>query len=77
MDYGQTKVHKVAEMLHQCRDIVREIENFGINDIQRKQIIYLLSLNLEDREALEELSVVSKRFIGNPLEDAEKTQLEV
>lgn len=77
MDYGQTKVHKVAEMLQQCRDIVREIENFGINDIQRKQIIYLLSLNLEDRDAFEELSIVSKRFVGNPLEDAEKTQLEV
>jgi hypothetical protein len=77
MDYGQTNVHKTAEKLQQCRDIVREIENFGISEIQRKQIIYLLSLNLEDREALEEISAISKRFIGNPLEEAEKTQLEV
>lgn len=77
MDYGNLGVHKVAEKLQQCRDIVREIENFGINEMQRMQIIYLLSLGLENREALEDISSVLKIHIGNPLEEAEKTQLEV
>lgn len=77
MDYGKTKVHKVAHKLQQCRDIVKEIENFGVDDLQRLQIIYLLGLGLENREALEEVTSVSKRYVGNPLEEAEKTQLEV
>ena len=77
MDYGNTKVHKVAQKLTQCREIVREIENFGIDDLQRMQIIYLLSLGLEKREILEDISSLLKQQIGNPLEDAEKTQLEV
>ena len=77
MDYGKSKVHKVAERLHQCRDIVREIENFGIDEMQRMQIINLLSLGLEKREALEQISTVIKSHLGNPLEEAEKTQLEV
>jgi len=43
MDYGNTKVHKTAEKINQCREIVKEIERFGIDEMQRKQIIYLLS----------------------------------
>lgn len=77
MDYGNSKVHKVTEQLHQCREIVKEIDNFGVNDMQRMQIIYLLSLGLENREALEDISTTAKKHIGNPLEEAEKTQLEV
>lgn len=77
MEYGNSKVHKVAEKLKQCRDIVQEIEAFGIDEMQRKQLIYLLSLGLENREALEEISAVAKKHVGSPLEEAEKTQLEV
>jgi hypothetical protein len=36
-----------------------------------------LSLGLENREAMLEISAAAKKYIGNPLEDAEKTQLEV
>lgn len=77
MDYGKSKVHRVAERLQQCRDIVREIENFGIDEMQRMQIINLLSLGLENREALEQISSVARLHLGSPLEEAEKTQLEV
>lgn len=77
MDYGNTKIHKIAKKMQQCRDIVKEIENFGIDEIQRTQIIYLLSLGLENREALEEISNISKKYVGSPIEEAEKTQLEV
>ena len=77
MDYGNTKIHKTAEKINQCREIVKEIESFGVDDMQRKQIIYLLSLNLESREALLEISQTAKKYLGNPIEEAEKTQLEV
>jgi len=77
MDYGNSKIHKITEKLQNCRDIVREVENFGVDDLQRLHIIYLLSLGLENREALEEISFISKKYVGNPLEEAEKSQLEV
>lgn len=77
MDYGKSNVHKITEKLHQCREIVKEIENFGVDDLQRMQIIYLLVLGLENREALEDMASIVKKHIGNPLEEAEKTQLEV
>ena len=77
MDYGTSKINKIAEKLQQCRDIVREIENFGIDDMQRMQIINLLSLGLEKREALEQISSIIKLHLGSPLEEAEKTQLEI
>jgi hypothetical protein len=37
----------------------------------------LLSLGLENRDALVELTAVAKKYLGDPLEEAEKTQLEV
>jgi hypothetical protein len=77
MDYGTSNIHKVAEKMQQCRDIVREIDNFGVDDLQRMQIIYLLSLSLENREALENVTQAIKPFIGSPLEEAEKTKLEL
>jgi hypothetical protein len=77
MDYGKSNIHKVAEKMQQCRDIVREIEKFGVDDLQRMQIIYLLSLGLEQREALENVTQAIKPYIGNPLEEAEKQKLEV
>ena len=77
MDYGKSKINKIAEKLQQCRDIVREIENFGIDDMQRMQIINLLSLGLEKREALEQISSIIKLHLGSPLEESEKTQLEI
>jgi hypothetical protein len=77
VNYDNSKVSQVAKQLQACRDIVREIDNFGINEIQRTQVIYLLSLGLENREAMLDISAAAKKHLGNPLEDAEKTQLEV
>ena len=38
------------------REIVHEILNFGVNQNQIKTIIKLLSLELEDRKMMEEIS---------------------
>ena len=77
MDYNNSKVAQVAKHLQACRDIVREIDNFGINETQRLQVVYLLSLGLENRDALVEITTEAKKYLGDPLEEAEKTQLEV
>lgn len=36
----------------ECRNIVKEIKEFGINERQKLYLIYLLSLELEDREVM-------------------------
>ena len=42
------------------REIVHEILNFGVNQNQIKTIIKLLSLELEDRKMMEEISNIIK-----------------
>jgi hypothetical protein len=59
-----------ARRLNQCRDIVKEINNFGINEFMILQIINLLALELEDREALIEICDVIKKHL--PTEDQTK-----
>ena len=54
--YGNLPEEKKVHDLIQSREIVQEILNFGINQHQLTKIIYLLSLELEDRILLETLS---------------------
>lgn len=48
--YGSLQTDKVAEENEVCRQIAREISRFEISDRQRVVLIYLLSLELENRE---------------------------
>ena len=50
--YGKTKTEQLAEETLQCRQIVTEIINFGIDQHQILKIIELLALNLEDHDKL-------------------------
>ncbi len=45
--YGKTEEEAKAEKMFQCRQIVSEILNFGINEAQKRQIIKLLACELE------------------------------
>ena len=54
--YGKTESDVIAEQKIQCRDIVSEILDFGVSDIQKQQIIKLLSLELEDTELMRKIS---------------------
>ena len=45
--YGKTKEEEDVEKMFQCREIVAEILNFGINETQKRQIIKLLACELE------------------------------
>lgn len=58
--YGQTKSEKEADQFFQCRQIVQEILEFGVSQKQILRIIKLLSLELEDRNALESLAKTVK-----------------
>lgn len=57
---GQTKTDKWAAEMLTCRQIINEINRFGINQSQRLEIIKLLSLELEDHDAIVAIAAIVK-----------------
>lgn len=68
MKIGQTDSEKKSKSLQKCRQIVAEINNFGVNDFERVQIIHLLSLELEDRDLITDFAEVIKGYRGDIFE---------
>ena len=64
---------RTANKLSQCREIVNEVMNFGVNEFMILQIINLLSLELDSREALIEISDIVKKYL--PSDDDDKKDL--
>ena len=75
MKIGKSESDKKAEDLLKCRQITSEILKFGVSQDQILQIIYLLSLELEDRDALLEISTVVKEFKTDILSDDNNNKL--
>jgi hypothetical protein len=62
MKVGKTETEQLAESILTCRNIVKEIINFGTTDEQRIDIIHFLALELENRNALEKITAVTKKL---------------
>jgi len=60
---GQTETEKWAQETLKSRQIVSEILKFGVNQRQILNIIKLLAMELEDREALMVISTVAKEAL--------------
>jgi hypothetical protein len=58
--YGKTEQDLFTENMIKCREIVREIIDFGVDEAQKLQIIYLLSLELESRDKMLGISSLVK-----------------
>ena len=58
MKYGKTEQEVEVEKTVQCRQIVKEILSFGVDELQKRKIIYLLSLELEDRDVMVQISKI-------------------
>ena len=56
MKIGKSEADIKVEKLKACRDIVHEIINFGVNEEQKIQIIYLLSLELENVNVMKSIA---------------------
>ena len=69
--YGTTTLEQTAKESQQCREIVAEILNFGVTQQQILRVAYLLSLELENRDAMMEISACIKEYVDN-LGDAPK-----
>ena len=52
-------IKKKRELKEQmiCRDILKEILNFGVSEHQKKFLIYLLSLELENVELMKKIDI--------------------
>lgn len=61
--YGKLTAEKLAEENLIARNIVKEINNFGISERQKCLIMYYLSLELEDIEKAQSFSSFLKEYI--------------
>ena len=63
--YGELQSEKLAEENRIAREIVREINNFGINERQRWLIMYILSMELENVDDLRKMTTFIKETKGD------------
>ena len=61
--YGEIAGEKQLNKAIQAREIVQEILNFGVSQFQLAKIIYLLSLELEDRNVLQQVGSAIKPLL--------------
>jgi hypothetical protein len=67
--YGKTEEETQFEKVSQCREIVREIIDFGVDEMQKIKIIYLLSLEIENRNLLETISKATDNMLNGEVGD--------
>lgn len=65
--YGQTPGERRADENNVCRQIVREVNNFGISQRQSLVLIYLLALELEDAEKMRSITRLVRELAGDEL----------
>jgi hypothetical protein len=63
--YGKSDRDIHAEKMFQCRQIVKEIIDFGVTENQKKQIIKLIALELEDNSLMKEIVESLRSERGN------------
>lgn len=61
--YGEIAQEKSVKEAIKAREITQEILNFGVNQYQIAKIIYLLSLELEDRNVLRDIANAIKPLL--------------
>ena len=61
MKIGKMDTEINVESLSKCRSIVKEIIKFGVNEQQKIDIIYFLTLELENRVLIENISQIIKK----------------
>ena len=63
MLYGELNVEADVKETQKCREIVKTIVDFGVNDREIFKIINIIRLELENRDALIKIGEVVKEFI--------------
>jgi hypothetical protein len=65
--YGQAQSEKRAEENAVCRQIVREINNFGVSQRQALLVIHLLASELENIEHMRAITKLVRELGGDDL----------
>jgi len=65
--YGKLPSEKLAEENQTCRQIVKNISEFGVTQRQMTMIIYLLALELENTEQMQVITQTVKELCGKEL----------
>ncbi len=65
--YGQMRSERMAEENELCRQMLREINNFGISERQRLMLIYLLAQELENIEQMKAVTKLVRELGGDEL----------
>ena len=74
--YGKIKQEERLEQAIIAREITKTVMNYGVSQYQIAKIIYLLSLELEDRELSDDLITVVKEALGeNSEEQSEENKI--
>lgn len=60
--YGSTQEEDRAVDMHECRQIVKVIMDYGVSQTQLLRIIGLLALELENRDYMQQVSSLAKRL---------------
>tara|TARA_Y100001972_G_C7588059_1_gene294836 strand:+ start:347 stop:613 length:267 start_codon:yes stop_codon:yes gene_type:complete len=65
MNIGKTQEELEADQIFECRAIVKNLVNFGVSEKQKLQIIYLIALELESRDALKAITDLVSKLKSN------------
>jgi poly(3-hydroxyalkanoate) synthetase len=65
--YSQSKTEQLAQENEVCRQIVKEISNFGVTQRQVLMVIYLLASELENVEQMRALTRIVRELGGDEL----------
>ena len=61
MSYS-VKLEKLAKEKQQSREIVNEILNFGVTEQQKLDIIFNISVSLENNAVMKEITLLLKKY---------------
>ena len=74
--YGKLKEEKRLEQSIVAREITKTIMDYGVSQYQIAKIIYLLSLELEDRELSDDIiTIIQSVLEENSDEETEETKI--
>lgn len=65
--YGQARSERRVQENTVCRQIVREVNNFGISQRQTLLLIYLLASELENVEHMRALTTLTRELGGDDI----------
>ena len=72
---GKTQEEIDANQIFECRQITKNIVNFGVSEKQKIKIMELLSLELESRDAMKEIGDVIKKYVTKVNKDREEDMI--